>query len=92
MKIKIYQIDTARDKNRVKFMGLKELSKYRGRSEIDASLYNEVFSGEVDCKDLEEVYEMFNLEPHPLHRGAFFVDVGRGGNGHGSVLLRPGRL
>ena len=69
MKIKIYQIDTARDKNRVKFMGLKELSKYRGRSEIDASLYNEVFSGEVDCKDLEEVYEMFNLEPHPLHRG-----------------------
>lgn len=69
MKIKIYQIDTARDKNRVKFMGLKELSKYRGMSELDASLYNEVFSGEVDCKDLEEVYEMFNLEPHPLHRG-----------------------
>lgn len=28
-----------------------------------------MFSGEVDCKDLEEVYEMFNLEPHPLHRG-----------------------
>lgn len=69
MKIKIYQIDTARDINRVKFMGLEELSKYRGRNEIDASLYNEVFSGEVDCKDLEEVYEMFNLEPHPLYRG-----------------------
>ena len=72
MKIKIYQIDTDRDINRVKFMGLEELSKYRGKNEIDASLYNEVFSGEVDCKDLEEVYEMFNLEPHPLHRGHSF--------------------
>ena len=72
MKIKIYQIDTDRDINRVKFMGLEELSKYQGRNEIDASLYNEMFSGEVDCKDLEEVYEMFNLEPHPLHRGHSF--------------------
>jgi hypothetical protein len=69
MKIKIYQIDMARDTNRVKFMGLEELSKYQGRNEIDTSLYNEVFSGEVECKDLEEVYEMFNLEAHPLHRG-----------------------
>ena len=36
---------------------------------IDASIYDEVFSGEVDCGTLEEIFTLFNTE-HPLyHRG-----------------------
>lgn len=69
MKIKIYQIDMDRDKNNVKFSRHELLQKYQGTSDIDASLYNEVFSGEVDCQTLEGVYIAFNTQPHPLHRG-----------------------
>lgn len=63
MNIKIYQINTDRDKNRVKFEGLSE------NKEIDFSIYDRVFMGDVDCKNLEDVYTMFNTTGHRLHRG-----------------------
>ena len=69
MKIKIYQINGDRDKNRVKFTRHDLLEKYQGTSAIDASLYDEVFSGDVECSDLEGVYTAFNTQPQPLHRG-----------------------
>ena len=69
MKIKIFQIDHEKDKNGVKFMHTDRLEKLQGTTDIDASLYKEVFSGEVDAADLEDVYSMFNCEGHPLHRG-----------------------
>ena len=69
MNIKIYQIDTGKDKNNVKFTGYNELPKYQDTGEIDASLYMEVFSGDVDRETLEGVYEKFNTELHPLHHG-----------------------
>lgn len=69
MKIKIYQIDTAKDKQNVKFMDYDQLPKYQGTQDIDASLYTEVFSGDVECDSLESVYADFNIKPQPLHRG-----------------------
>lgn len=69
MKIKIYQINMDRDENHVKFSRHELLEKYQGTSAIDASLYDEVFSGEVECSDLEGVYTAFNTQPQPLHRG-----------------------
>lgn len=69
MRIKIFQIDHEKDKNGVKFMHTDRLEKLQGTTDIDASLYKEVFSGEVDAADLEEVYSTFNCEGHPLHRG-----------------------
>lgn len=69
MKIKIYQINGDRDKNRVKFTRHDLLEKYQGTSAINASLYDEVFSGDVECSDLEGVYMAFNTQPQPLHRG-----------------------
>ncbi len=69
MKIKIFQIDHEKDKHGVKFMHSDRLGKLQGTTDIDASLYKEVFSGEVDAADLEDVYSMFNSEGHPLHRG-----------------------
>lgn len=69
MKLKIYQINQERDENGIKFMGAGGPAWHGGSFGVDSSIYDEVFSGEVDCKDLEEVFTKFNAEGHPLHRG-----------------------
>lgn len=69
MNIKIYQINIERDKNRVKFLHYDHLDSFRETKDINASIYDEVFSGDVDCSDLEAVFQKFNTEGHPLHRG-----------------------
>jgi hypothetical protein len=69
MRIKIFQIDHEKDKNGVKFMELDRLEKLQGTTNIDASLYKEVFDAEVDEEDLEDVYTRFITRWHPLFRG-----------------------
>lgn len=69
MRIKVFQIVPDRDTKRVKFVGLEELEKYQGNKEVDASLYDEVFDGDIDRTTLEGVYECFNTSCPPLHRG-----------------------
>ena len=64
IEIKIYQINMDRDHNRVAFANLDHLEQYQGTAEIDSTIYDEVFSGTVDCTDLEDVYRMFNVD-HP---------------------------
>ena len=64
MKIKIYQINSERDTDRVKFMGFSRL-----KGDVDPGTYDEVFSGDVDCENLEDVFARFNTDGHPLHRG-----------------------
>jgi hypothetical protein len=63
MHIKIYQIDHENDKNRVKFESLSATRANAGG--IDPAIYSEVFDGDVDCKRLENVYELFNHN-HPI--------------------------
>lgn len=63
MHIKIYQINSECDPDRAKFMGLNRVE------DIDPASYDEVFSGDVDCKNLEDVFAKFNTDGHPLHRG-----------------------
>ena len=64
MKIKIYQIDMERDEHSIAMMGYEEtLARLNGES-IDPTLYDLVFEGEVEEKDLEAVYTKFNLD-HP---------------------------
>ncbi len=58
MKIKIYQIDHERDAQRLAYMNL-DYSK----DKIDCSSYNKVFEGDVSCSNLEDVLELFNLDP-----------------------------
>ena len=65
MNIKIYQIDTNRDNVGAKFQPLDRLEDKK----VDASLYNEVFMGDVDSNTLEDVFKKFNTYGHPLHRG-----------------------
>ena len=64
MRINIYQIDSDKDINRVKFEGYEETLKYGG---INPAIYKCVFHGDVDG-DLEAVYCTFN---HPDHPGTF---------------------
>ncbi len=69
MKTTIYQINPERDTHRVKFMELAALERMQGSAKVDASLYDQVFSGDLEETELEQVFQRFNLEGHPLHRG-----------------------
>lgn len=69
MRTKIYQINPDRDKNHIRFESLENLERYQGSSKVDASLYDEVFSAELDEIGLEDIYHLFNTKGHPLHRG-----------------------
>ncbi len=64
MKIKIYQVNMERDPNNVCFMGYDRLEKLQGTTDIDSTIYDKVFEGEVNCFTLEKLYEIFNRE-HP---------------------------
>lgn len=65
MYIQIYQIAPERDTDKCKFRPLdQQPSKW-----IDEGIYDRVFSGDVDCDQLEDVFCMFNTEGHRLHRG-----------------------
>lgn len=69
MQIRIFQIDSDYDEDSLKFRGLEQTMELRGGAGIDPGIYEEVFRGDVNCKDLEEVYSLFNMGGHPLHRG-----------------------
>ena len=69
VRVKIYQINTDRDKQRIKFFGLDEIKKLTGESGVNPSIYDEVFSAELETDNPEEIYTQFNDGSHPLHRG-----------------------
>lgn len=64
MKIRIYQVNTDRDEKQVAFFGMEALPKFQGSSEINSSIYDSVYIGDVDCKTLEDVFRKFNND-HP---------------------------
>lgn len=69
MRVKIYQINPDRDINRVMHERLSNLELCQGSPSIQASIYDEVFSAEIDFTGLEQHYTQFNTTGHPLHRG-----------------------
>ncbi|MCL2342482.1 MAG: YodL domain-containing protein [Firmicutes bacterium] len=73
MRIKVYQINQMADTLRVKFMGLQEtqdIQRSHDRSaQINPKIYDVVFSGDVDCQSLEDIYTLFNTNPPPFFRG-----------------------
>lgn len=64
MNINIYQIDTSRDRKRICFFGLDEIKELTGVDTLNSGIYDKIFSGDVDCNNLETVYRMFNTD-HP---------------------------
>ena len=69
MQIKVYQIDSNRDKLRVKFQGLDGTKKFQDSDQIDNSIYKEVYSGKVEASSLEDIYRLFNTDFPIGHRG-----------------------
>ncbi len=64
MNIDIYQVNMERDTNRIAFMSYDNIARFQGSPDIDCKIYDKVFEGEVNCKNLEEIYKKFNLD-HP---------------------------
>ena len=64
MNIRIYQVNLGRDYKHIAFQGLEELEQFQGSKEIDSSIYDCAFAGQVDCKGLEEIFQKFNID-HP---------------------------
>ena len=63
MRVNIYHINESRDKNH------KLYSIYQNGDVVDPSIYDEVFSAELDTSNLEEIHRMMKFEGHPLMRG-----------------------
>ena len=64
MRVKIYQINSNRDKAHFRFSNLAETTKLMQGNGVDSSLYDEVFNAELGNGDLEEIYTKFNIERH----------------------------
>jgi len=64
MRVNIYHINESRDKNH------KLYSIYQNGDVVDPSIYDEVFSAELDTSNLEEIHRMMKFEGHPLMRAA----------------------
>ncbi|MBQ6270472.1 MAG: DUF3846 domain-containing protein [Clostridiales bacterium] len=69
MNIRIYQVNLGRDEKRVAFQGLDALEHFNGLKELDSEIYDCVFSGEVDCKGLENVFQIFNNDRPEGYKG-----------------------
>ena len=59
MKINIYQINQDRDTQRLKFMGLDAVRKVLRSAKPDCAAYDKVYSGDVKCRNLEDVFVLF---------------------------------
>lgn len=68
MKIKIYQIDSSKDDGKLKYLNYEHTIK-RTRGMIASDSYSCVYSGEVYCKGLEDVYRIFNVEKPESFQG-----------------------
>lgn len=68
MKIKIYQIDSNKDDKKLKFFNYESTIKRTGGM-IASDCYSCVYSGEVDCKGLEDVYRKFNVDKPDSFKG-----------------------
>ena len=64
MRVNIYHINKERDVNG------KLYSVYQNGDTVDPSIYDEVFSAELDTTNLEEIHRMMKFEGHPLMRAA----------------------
>lgn len=69
MKISLYQIDPERDAKRLRFLNLAATRQVLHSHEPEASVYNKVFAGTVKCRNLEDVFVLFNSSPPEGFRG-----------------------
>lgn len=92
MNIRIYQIDMNKDDHHVAFENLEGMKKFSRRDTVDPSIYESVYEGSLNCKNLEDVYEKFNLDSPPEFRGHSLSvsDVVEVVGGNGEAEAKPG--
>lgn len=69
MKISIYQVNMERDTNRIAFMNYESIARFQGSQNIDYKVYDKVYTADIDCNSLEDVYKKFNLDHPEDYRG-----------------------
>ena len=69
MEIKIYQINLDRDEEGVAFESMDMLERYQHTKEINPEIYDKVFEGTVEARDLEDVFRIFNIDHPDGYRG-----------------------
>ena len=69
MKIRIFQINSDKDEQRVMFMSHDRLERFQGSAEVDSKIYDKVYDKEVDCSNLEAIYAMLNIDHPADYRG-----------------------
>lgn len=69
MKIRVYQINREKDKNRFIFCDYDYVVRKQGHAHICRDLYDVVFEGDVDCRNLEDIYVLFNSSRAPEYHG-----------------------
>lgn len=62
MRIKIFQIDSDKDTQRAKFFNIP-------KDGVNPSIYKNVFYGDVEAENLEDVYRLFNDNRPMTHQG-----------------------
>ena len=61
MEIRIYQINSDRDTDGYKFMGMDWVKKHWGEQGVDSEIYDKVYEGTIDSSSLEDVFCTFNF-------------------------------
>lgn len=61
MNLRIFQVNHERDVNRVAFESFSRLKHWQGTEEVMPKIYDKVYEGQIEGKNLEAVYERFNL-------------------------------
>jgi len=69
LKINIYQINTDRDPKQLKFLCLDTARRILHSAEPDSAAYDKVYSGDVKCRNLEDVFTLFNSRRPEGFRG-----------------------
>lgn len=73
-KVTIYQINNKRDYNDVCFINHEHLQRFQGTPLVDSSIYDRVYSGDLHCSSLENIYQILN-EDHPENYRARSLSV-----------------
>lgn len=61
MEIRIYQINSDRDTDGYKFMGMDWVKKHWGEQGVDSEIYDKVYEGTIGGSSLEDVFCTFNF-------------------------------
>lgn len=66
MRIRVFQIDDRKDKNKLLFSGYENAMKGAG---VDPAIYRQIYGGTVNCSDIEGVFALCNNNHPPGYYG-----------------------